>query len=255
MRASLPALGFTVTLLGGLVALGAAFEPKNAAQADLLSIVSEPAGAQLLWDGKVIGKAPLTQPTMRGAHKLTFRLEGYAPADVSVEQPTQRVHQRLRPLTASLSIKAPGKAKLQLGPGIPRELEGRGPWKLAPGRYELTAVRDKIPAKPQRFELKPGQSLEVALDWPALPTLPMQLPPRLPQPTIAPPALNPSTYSPLPPQPRPRYNYYQPPAPRPVYRAPVEPLFTPIPPARYDPPPAPPPSYPGGGEPLFTPLP
>ncbi len=249
MRASLPAFGFTVALLGGLVALSAAFEPNNTAPPDLLSMVSEPAGAQLLWDGKVIGQTPLTRPTVRGSHKLTFRLEGYAPAEVLVDQPRQKVHQRLQPLSASLTIKEPGKAKLQLGPGIPRPLEGKGPWKLAPGRYELTAVRGKIPAKPKRFELKPGQSLELALDWPVLPSLPVR-PVQLP---AARPPFNPPAYAPLPPQPAPRYNYYQPPASRPVYRPPVAPLFTPIPPSHDNPPPAP--SYPSGPDPVFTPLP
>jgi len=146
-----------------------------------------------------------------------------------------------------------------LGPGIPRTLEGKGPWKLAPGRYELTAVRDKIPAKPKRFEVKAGQSLELALDWPALPTSPVPSA-RPPQARIPSHASQSTFVSGDPPAPPP-YHYYQPPRPayrpaaRPVYRAPLEPLFTPIPPGRYDPPPPPAPSYPSGPEPLFTPLP
>lgn len=252
MRASLSAFGFTVTLLGGLVALTAAFETKSSAPPASLTILSEPPGAQVLMDGRPIGKAPITLASVRGTHQLAFRLNGYASAEATVKEAVTRVHQRLRPLSASLSIQEAGKARLKLGPGIPRALEGKGPWKLPPGQYELTAVRDKIPAKPKRFELKAGQSLELALDWPALPPLPRlpstapvgsRLPPRLPAPPI---------YSPPPSYNAPRYNYYQPPA-RPVYRAPAEPLFTPIPPSHYEPPP--PPSYPGGPEPVFTPLP
>ncbi|MBN9420213.1 MAG: PEGA domain-containing protein [Candidatus Eremiobacteraeota bacterium] len=258
MRASLPALVFAVTLLGGLGTLASAFEPKPSEQVGLLSIVSEPAGAQVLLDGKPLGKTPLSQAPIAGSHRLTFRLDGYAEAERTLES-GQRIHQRLQPLNANLTVKDLDKAKLRLGPGVPRELEGKGPWKLAPGQYELTAVRDKIPARPKRFELKPGQSLEIALDWPSLPAMPPVpvAPPaalpaavRLPQ---APP-LNLPTYV-IPAPPRPRYNYYTP--PRPAYRPPVrqpDPIFTPLPPTRFEPP-APPPSYPAGPEPVFTPLP
>lgn len=248
---------FTVTLVGGLAALATAFETKPAGQPGALTIASEPPGAEVLMDGRVIGKTPLTQEPSAGAHRLTFRLPGYETTAASVDwhsEQNQRFHQRLKAQSASLRIQQPGQAKLRLGPGVGRALEGKGPWKLAPGLYELTAVRGKIPAKPQRFELKPGQSLEIALDWPALPALPMARP-TLPQ--VQPARLTlPSRPNWVPPpQPQPRYNYYQ--APRPVYRPPArpaEPLFTPIPPSHSEPPPAPP-SYPGGPEPVFTPLP
>lgn len=255
MRASLTAVLFTVTLLGGLGALASAFEPKSARHVDALSIVSEPPGAQVLLDGKILGKTPLSQAPISGSHKLTFRLAGFAET-VATFEGTQRVHQRLQPLKGSLTIQDLGKAKLRLGPGVPRELEGKGPWKLTPGQYELTAVRDKIPARPKRFEIKPGQSLEIALDWPSLPVLPAARPvpqvPRAPQP---PPLSFPTYTAPVAPPPGPRYNYYTP--PRPAYRPPVrqpEPIFTPLPPTHFEPP-APPPSYPAGPEPVFTPLP
>lgn len=260
MRASLPALLFTVALLGGLGVLGAAFEPRTSGAKSDLTVFSEPSGAEVLLDGKPLGKTPLIRPSPVGAHRLTFRLAGYAQAEAQL-QGSQRLHQRLEPLPANLSVKDLDKAELRLGPGVPRLLEGKGPWKLAPGRYELTATRDKIPAKPRRFEVKPGQTLAIALDWPGLPLPPVAAPP-VSQPAPARPQLpsapaRPAYEPPARPayQPPPRYNTYTP--PRPAYRPPVrqpEPLFTPLAPARFEPP-APAPAYPAGPEPVFTPLP
>ncbi|MCW5872196.1 MAG: PEGA domain-containing protein, partial [Candidatus Eremiobacteraeota bacterium] len=211
-RPSLPAILFTATLLGGLGALAAAFEPKPQGQTASLDIVSEPAGAEVLLDNKEIGKTPLTRERSSDSHKLTFRLPGYVPAEIVLNEHSERIHQRLSPQPASLRVTGAGQAKLRLGPGVGRTLEGKGPWKLAPGQYELTAVRAKIPARPRRFELKPGQSLEIALDWPALPAVPVPVP----RPTQARPPAAP-LYTP--PQSRPRYHDYQP--PRPVYRPPA----------------------------------
>lgn len=256
MRASLPSVLFAVSLLGGLAVLAGAFEPQADSQTGQLVIVSEPPGATVSMDGRELGKAPLTQFPGKGQHKLLLHLEGYVNQEISLSWKageSQTVHQRLKPQSGTLSIKDLGEARLRLGPGIPQELKGKGPWKLAPGKYELTAVRGKLPAKPRRLEIKPGESLEVALDWPGLPVMPPQMP------ALRPPAsaglpVSPSAY--LPPRPAyvaPRYSDYQP--PRPVYH-PAEPLFTPIPPSHYEPPPPPAPrSYPGGGEPIFTPLP
>lgn len=260
MRASLPAVLFAITLLGGLATLAAAFESTPVDSSGALTIASEPPGAEVLMDGRVIGKTPLTQEPSAGSHKLTFRKPGYTTVETAVDwhsQQNQRFHQRLKAQPASLRIKEPGQAKFRLGPGVGRALEGKGPWKLPPGQYELTAVRDKIPAKPKRFELKPGQSLEIAIDWPSLPALPVApaRPPRLQTPPPSPPN-RPTWVAPAPPRPLPRYNTYQ--APRPVFRPPArpaEPLFTPIPPSHSEPPPAPPSYNPGGPEPVFTPLP
>lgn len=258
MRASFQALIFTIALVGGMGVLGAAFETKTTGQSKSeLNIISEPPGAEVLLDGKLLGKTPLTRPSPAGSHRLTFRLAGYAQAEAQL-QGSQRLHQRLEALPANLQVKDLEKAELRLGPGVPRLLEGKGPWKLAPGRYELTATRDKIPAKPRRFEVKPGQTVEIALDWPTLslppaaPTMPPSVPAQ-PRPEPVLPGYRPSARPAY--QPLPRYNIYSP--PRPVYRPPVqrpEPLFTPLPPARFEPP-APPPSYPAGPEPVFTPLP
>jgi hypothetical protein len=253
MRASPSSVLFAVSLLGGLAALACAFEPQSESQPGQLQIVSEPPGATVSIDGVELGKAPLTQFPKAGPHKLSFRLEGYANQEVSLSwKPggSQAVHQRLKAEDGTLSVRDLNKARLHLGPGIPQELKGPGPWKLAPGKYELTAVRDRLPAKPKRIEIKPGQALEVALDWPALPVMPPQRP-ELKRPAGTAIALPPNSGY-LPPRPAylaPRYNSYQP--TRPAYHP--APLFTPIPPSRYDPPP--PRTYPGTGDPIFTPLP
>ena len=258
MQASLPAVVFAITLLGGLAVLATAFESQTSPQAGGVQVASEPPQAELILDGKTLGKAPLTLQPARGLHRLEFRLEGYASAEVRLEWKSgevERVQQRLKPVPATLSVKELNKAKLHLGPGVPQSLNGPGPWKLAPGSYELTASRGKVPAKPKRFELKPGQNLEIALDWPTLPV--PRLPMAPPRPRSAPQVQTQNythpSHSYVPPQPH--YQYYQPPA-RPRYRPSRQPeiLFTPVPPAHYDPP-APAPRYPPGPEPVFTPLP
>lgn len=260
MRASLPAVIFAVTLLSGLAVMATALDFHPPDQAGGVQVVSEPPRAELVLDGKSLGKAPLTLQPAPGPHRLQFKLQGYAPAEVDLQWKSGQVEvvqQRLKPLPATLTVKKLDQARLHLGPGIPQPLSGKGPWKLAPGSYELTALRGKLPAKPKRFELKPGQNLEVALDWPTppMPRLPMA-PPRPPSlPQFQPRFDKPSTPSYVAPQPR--YQNYQAPAP-PRYRPSRQPeaLFTPLPPSRYEPPAPPPaPSYPSGPEPVFTPLP
>ncbi|MBS2035093.1 PEGA domain-containing protein [bacterium] len=259
MRASLPSILFASSLLGGLAALGVAFESRPEPSQGQLRILSEPSGATVLLDNREVGKTPLIQTPSSGKHTVKLKLDGFIPEESGIsyrEGESQSLHLRLKPLAGTLVIKDLDKARVHLGPGIPQELEGKGPWKLAPGNYEITAVRGPIPARPRRIEIKAGQNLEVALDWPALPVVPPPLPAVLPPSgqisTPPPPPI--SSYAPRPPAyVAPRYNQYQP--PRPVYR-PSQPLFTPIPPSHDEPPPPPPPrSYPGGGEPIFTPLP
>ncbi|MFN8611029.1 MAG: PEGA domain-containing protein [Vulcanimicrobiota bacterium] len=259
MRASLPSAFFAASLLAGLAALTVAFEPPSPGAPARLELISEPAGASVWLDGRELGKTPVNQVPSAGKHKVKFQMAGYAPEELDLTckaGESQSVHRRLHPLPGTLSIRDVNRVKLCLGPGIPKELKGKGPWKLAPGHYEVTASRDRIPAKPRRIEIKPDGRLEISLDWPALPVVPPLAPPRNAAGSSSPPPVPPAQPYSQPPSAAyvtPRYNNYRP--PQPAYR-PTEPLFTPIPPSHYEPPPPPPPrSYPGGGEPIFTPLP
>ena len=58
--------------------------PKLVANSAQLSVSSEPAGAQVLIDGKSVGVTPLAQTLGAATHKLELRLAGYKPWTVDV---------------------------------------------------------------------------------------------------------------------------------------------------------------------------
>lgn len=251
---------FAASLTLGMATLAGAFHSSQADAAVSLEVDTQPNHAEVWLDGKSQGTAPVRLRPEGGEHKLELRKAGYQTATVSVHcQPgrPESVFQRLTPKNGRLTLKEADQAVIQLGPGVPQTLSGKGPWSLRPGTYELTARRGAIFAEPKKFEVKPDQQLQLSLIWPQL-EAPAAAPPPQARPNLyhppvstAPPAYPAPAYTP-PPRP-----YYRPPA-RPAYRppAPAEVLYTPIPPSRPEPPSyQPPPPPPPPDEPLFTPLP
>lgn len=254
---------FRIVLCLGILVLLLALVPRSQEQRTKILVDSQPAGAELLVDGETWGRTPLHNNIKPGNHQFELRRKGFVSLKWSqfcaLGETTHSI-KRLPQQMATLRLKATDEAEVYLGPGVSRKLEGKGPWKLPAGKYEVTARRGQIPSPPKRFELKPGQSTEIALQWPVPPAPPQAqiappapkpaaLPPRQPTPTYRPPA---PAYRPPPPVYRPAQPTYRPPAPRytpppPRVARPVpQPLWTPIPAA------PPPPRQP---EALFTPLP
>ena len=256
MQGSLQSVAYAAALALGLAALAGAFAPPKTERVGRLVVQSDPPQAEVWLDGTVQGRTPLTLTPKSGKHRLELRKNGFDPALVSVDVPSnQSISLRLPAKQATLSLKEVDKAEIQLGPGVPRRLRGQGPWKLSPGSYEVTARRGQILTKPKKFDIKPGQELQISLVWPGLPVAPPLFRPPSPTPPASQPYHTPASQPAYvaPPYTPPSRPYYRPPA-RP-YQPPTrpEPLFTPIPPSQ----PPPPPVYepPPGDEPLFTPLP
>lgn len=256
---------FRIVLSLAVLTLLLALVPRSQEKRTKILVDSQPAGAELLVDGETWGRTPLHNSIKPGKHQFELRRKGFTSLKWSqfcALGETTRTVKRLPAEMATLSLKSAKGAQVYLGPGVPRKLEGQGPWKLPAGNYEVSARRDQVPSPPEKFELKPGQSREIALQWPVPPSPPQQKPVERP-PQVAP---NP----PVPPPPQPAYRapapVYRPPAPvyrpvQPTYRPPA-PRYTPPPPRVARPVPQPlwtpipaAPSQPRQPEALFTPLP
>lgn len=233
--------------------------PRSQEPRTKILVDSQPTGAELVVDGETWGRTPLLNNIKPGNHQFELRRKGFTSVQWSQFCPlgeTTRSVKRLPQEPATLRLKSNEQAEVYLGPGVARKLEGKGPWKLPAGKYEVSARRGPIPSPPKRFELKPGQSLEIALQWP-VPVAPVQAPVAAPpqgapvpprQPVPPPPA---PVYRPPAPVYRPVQPAYRPPAPRytpppPIARPVPQPLWTPIPAT---------PPRPRQPEVLFTPLP
>ena len=257
MHGSLQAVGFAAAITCGLAALAGAFSPQSLASASptQIRVESLPPKAEVWLDGTAQGVSPVTLNAVPGPHKLELRKAGFEPAECPVtviQGESTTVLKRLACKAARLTLRESDQAEIQIGPGIPQSLKGKGPWKIEPGFYEVTARRGAVMAEPKKFEAKPGQDLRLTLVWP-----------HPPAPVERPPVSAPSPAAPRPAPPRPVYS-----PPRPVYHRPVQPyqppvrlytppappqaLFTPIAPSRPETVPYHPP---GPDEPLFTPLP
>lgn len=252
----------------GVLALGGAFRPQDAGLPAKVTVVSEPSQAEVWLDGKSVGRTPTQVELTSGHHQVEFQKTGFRKGSAKVSGPVvgQVLALRLEPELATLQLKDPGEGSVRLGPGVPRTLSGKGPWKLEAGDYELWIERGKLLSQPKKFALKAGQTTEVAVNWPTVPTpaqlsQPVSAPVRVAspaRPVPAPPAYQPPAVAP-PSQVyvAPRYEPppYRPSRPRPVAPPPrdPEPIWTPIPIAA--PAPAPAPVDHPSEEGLFTPLP
>lgn len=278
---------FALCLAAGGVAGTAALAPRAVAGPTMLRVETLPAGAELFVDGESQGKTPVHLEVTAGTRKLELRKGGFASKAIDVECKPARstpVVEKLAPTPGTLRLGGAQNAEVLLGPGVPRKLSGKGPWDLPPGEYEVLASRDKVPSRPKKFTLKPGEELAVNLEWP---TFQQEVLPPVPAPervqarpvkpvassaarTVAPPraAAGPrpsSTRTQRQLQYQPPVRTYRPPAPtyrRPAYR-PAPPAYSPPPRAASRPAPAPlwtplpPPPRPAGPpqERLYTPLP
>lgn len=265
----LSAAAFSTLLLLGLVALALGGRPQSQVTTTRIVVESQPSGAEFLVNGQSWGRTPLANNIRPGKHQFQLRRQGYQSQNWSQfcsKGTVTRVARKLPEEMAQLKLRETRDAELWLGPGVPQKLTGKGPWKLPAGRYEITAQRQGIPSLPQKLELKAGETREVALQWPSLPSIPQAMPspppalPSPPRPSSVPPPAVPAPPAPAPPvyrRPQPNYQAPRPaprpaprvPSPPPAYQPPPRPLWTPIPP----PVTAPPTRRPT--EPLFTPLP
>jgi len=231
-----------LALLGGGLALGSSFtqKPEVAVSRSIL-ICSWPTKANL-WRGKVLlGTTPYRLTAPEGVLNLELRLPGHQTSRLELSPDDEVICARMKPVWASIKLKREEGATYRLGPGLSKELKGKGPFKLPPGKYQLFASKDGLPAKPKSFNLKSGQDLSLSVDWPSL------VPPQIPKtrPANAPRVASPqSNWSP-PEQPRWREPEVveRPYTPPPRLHPPPhpQPPLTPPPPAPATPPPDHPP--------------
>jgi serine/threonine protein kinase/TPR repeat protein/chaperone required for assembly of F1-ATPase len=134
-----------------------------------LSIRSEPAGAELLLDGKPPQAPPNTFTHVPfGAHQLTATLEDYEPVKQEIQVRkgmTPEIHLQLKPIQeiAALSVRTePAGAELLLDgkpPQVPPNTFTHVPF----GTHELTATLDNYETIKQYVEVRPGMTTELPL--------------------------------------------------------------------------------------------
>ena len=129
------------------------------AQPATLRVESEPAGADVLVDGKKVGVTPYRGPVAAGARKLEWRKAGYASQELAVQAaPGKELseHRRLEPTPIPVSVASrPVGAELR----IDGKALGKTPWKgtLAPGRHQLELSLEGHETTREDFTLVVGQ--------------------------------------------------------------------------------------------------
>ena len=135
-----------------------------------LEVLTAPEGAEILLDGKSMGKAPLRGDFLdEGEHVVKVRKKGYAGAKqrVAAGKEPARLSLRLRPLPATIRVSSLHAGKLikatvyldgKKVDQTPAALKG-----ITPGRHELKLVREGFKPRVREVDLRPGQLLSLAL--------------------------------------------------------------------------------------------
>jgi formylglycine-generating enzyme required for sulfatase activity len=144
--------------------LAVELEPRYAA----ITFVSDPAGAQLLVDGRGVGFTPVTAELLEGRRAYELKLQGHKPArgavTVAASEPQRLPPVVLQLLDARLGLRSvPDDATVT----VDDEYRGLTPLELylSPGAHEIELTRAGYEPATSRVELRSGESrdLELAL--------------------------------------------------------------------------------------------
>jgi serine/threonine-protein kinase len=128
-------------------------------------VEAEPAGARVWVDEVEVGAAPITVPVTGGRHKVRVAIDGYAPAELSLDITAGTAPPPLRfslePVTALLSVtSSPAGATVR----IDGKTIGVAPLSGAivpPGRHELRVEKAGYSPSIQRITAVAGQPLDI----------------------------------------------------------------------------------------------
>lgn len=150
-------------------------EPPAAPQFGSLAVISEPAGAEVIFDGKKIIRTPTTLTNIQtGAHTLLFRLPNHEDEIKEVALTNAgllEVKVVLKRLTGQVSLESkPDKSDFVLknaadGAEVAR---GQTPFKtnLATGRYTVTLKRPDHADRVENLTVEQGASAQVSYEFP-----------------------------------------------------------------------------------------
>jgi hypothetical protein len=134
-----------------------------------LSVRSDPDGATVDVDGKVVGTSPWAGPTPPGAHTLTVTHEGYEPLKLNFTM-APGVDMTLPAPMRKSAPTGPGKLAVDTRPMGARLLvddqgQGRAPntLTLPPGHHKITAIYEGFAPATQAVEIAAGKSESVTL--------------------------------------------------------------------------------------------
>jgi hypothetical protein len=138
----------------------------------LLAVTTNVDGAEILADGRVVGRAPLAAPLRLdiGSHTVTVRKEGFVPhappAVVEIlSKQLARVDATLvaEVVTGHLSVREQSARDVHVL--VDGTDEGPAPWEgdLEPGSHLVEARGDRFVAEPRPIELVKGQRLDLVL--------------------------------------------------------------------------------------------
>jgi TonB family protein len=129
-----------------------------------LQVTSDPPGGSVEVDGRAAGSAPVSLARLPpGPHNLRVKLDGFAPAELTLELPPGAPPAALRftlePLVATVQVRSePEGARLF----VDGKAVGRSPLEslfLAPGKYTLAAELDGHARWSQVLELEAGDTV------------------------------------------------------------------------------------------------
>jgi TonB family protein len=128
-------------------------------------VEAEPAGARVWVDEVEVGDAPIALPVSGGRHKVRVAVEGYAPAELSLDVPAGTAPPPLRfvlePVTVRLSVTSEPKGAIV---SVDGKSIGMAPIAIAtvpPGRHEVRIEKAGFAPSIQRIEGAAGEVVEV----------------------------------------------------------------------------------------------
>jgi hypothetical protein len=134
-----------------------------------LSVRSDPDGARVDIDGKVMGVSPWSGPVPPGTHLLIVTKEGYEPSKINFTM-AAGVDFSLSPPLHKAAPAGPGKLTVDTKPMGARLLvddqgQGRAPntLTLQPGSHKITALYEGFAPATQTAEIAPAESKSVTL--------------------------------------------------------------------------------------------
>jgi len=152
-------------LMARAEAAGAEWVPEGGEKKVIVPFQSEPEGAVVLVDGKVIcQKTPCSKGVAEGLHQVSMQLEGYSPRAGRIDvQKGAAVHFKLVRDAGWLTVQANAQDALVKVNGVEKGKAPISRLELPAGRYEISATATCHYDDVQKVVLEPGAEKTVAL--------------------------------------------------------------------------------------------
>ena len=129
-------------------------------------VEAEPAGARVWLDEVEVGRAPVALPVTGGRHKVRVAVDGYAPAELSMEIAPGTAPPPLRfvlePITLRLSVAAEPAGAIVRVDGRPIGEAPVADATLTPGAHEVRIEKRGYAPYVHEFQGSPGEKIELS---------------------------------------------------------------------------------------------